>query len=452
MQGSTAINLQSRYCPPCSQPSACFITSTTVVDCGAEWQSGCNILEISRSASSILHWELIENAMLQRRELIGNEYAPSSQEEVATGAVGVMLFVLLMIFSAASTFIWNIRNMTNKAFFAAVFLMALFELPRYAMMSDSGTYISQGAYGCHVLAGVFFFLSYSCVAYQWVGILNMAGVFGAIYSPQGLFVINAIFALLDLISASICFDSNNLEAFFTSDFFIAVTTMETLKNLVFSVVLLYFGLKLVLRFRNYTSSSSSTAVTNSRLPTGIMMSNVNKKGSLLTKDSMQSGSHDDANMGNSDRSVDFFERALVRINVVLIIATICFTIRIVMLICKMVAFHDNVIVTSPGFPLFGFGWFFFSDFVPRLVPTSAFILAMVFSHRHTEADKQYFATQASRVASGKFSDMLDPEPLSSDERSSGSVAGDRLSDEDLNLSTGRGDSAIRESDPIPSRV
>jgi hypothetical protein len=372
---------------------------------------------------------------------IGNEYSPEPEEEVATGAVGVVMFVGLMILSAASILIWNIKNRTNKAFFGSVFLMALMELPRYCMMSDSGTYTSVGAYGCHVLAGIFFFLSFSCVAYQWAGILNMAGYFSVIYSPAGLFVINSVFGLLDFISASLCFSSGNLQDYFYSDFFIAVTVLETCKNLLFSVVLSYFGIKLVMRFQNYTSTSSGATSSS-----GIMLGGVGKK-SLLNRDANRSDTGI-AGMGNSDRSVDFFRKALERITAVLTIATLCFTLRIIMLIIKLIAFHDDIIVTSPAFPLFGFGWFLFSDFIPRIVPTSAFIVAMLMSHKHTEEDKAYFASQATRIASGKFTDDLDPSPEDG-LRDSGDSAdsGERVSDDDLNLSVGKGD-----ADHIPSRA
>lgn len=373
---------------------------------------------------------------------IGNEYAPEPHEEVATGAFGVVMFVSLMILSASSILVWEIKNRTNKAFFAAVFLMSLMELPRYCMMSDSGTYTSVGAYGCHVLAGIFFFLSFSCVSYQWAGILNMAGYFSVIYSPAGLFVINIVFGMLDFISASLCFASDNLQDFFYSDFFLAVTVLETCKNLLFSIVLSYFGIKLVMRFQNYTSTSSS-ATTSS----GIMMGGMGRGGSsLLNKNSTRSDNNGIAGMGNSERSVDFFRKALERITIVLTIATLCFTLRIIMLIIKLVAFHDDVIVTSPSFPLFGFGWFVFSDFIPRLVPTSAFIVAMLMSHKHTEEDKAYFASQASRIASGNFADDLDPEEGRDSADSSGAEAElERLSDEDLNLSTG-------QADHIPSNI
>ena len=180
-----------------------------------------------------------------------------------------------------------------------------------------------------------------------------------------------------------------------------------------------------------------------------MMLGRSKTDSLLAN-SRVTTSLDGADASRGDRNISFFRKALIRVTTVLVIATICFTIRIIMLIVKMVAFHDSVVVSSPGFPLFGFGWFVFSDFIPRVVPTVAFIAAMISSHRHTEADKKYFAAQASRVAAGKFSDLLDPDPMSAEERSSDSVSQDRLSDEDLSLSLTL-DSADA-ADHIPTKV
>jgi hypothetical protein len=381
---------------------------------------------------------------------IGNEYAPSEHEEAVTGGFGVFLFSLMLVFSFSSVFIWQIRNRTNKLFFASVFMMCVFEIPRYAMMTQTGTYDNNAGYGMHVMAGIFFFLSFSLVTYQWAGILNMTGIFGAIYSPEGLFITNALFAILDIISASHCFAAGELTEFFYSGFFLAVTVMETTKNLAFSGLLMYFGIKLLMRFQNYTMSDSSTAMTRASSATsGIAMQQAG--GALLSKGaersdtsgsggigigivigSGSSSSSDRADMvGNSDRSVDFFQKALNRITAVLVVATLCFALRITMLICKLVAFHDDVVVTTPAFPLFGFGWFIFSDFIPRLVPTSAFITAMLLSHRHTEEDKVYLAQQANKIGNGSFSDMLDPSHSSGDEGERSSD--ERVSDDDIEL-------------------
>ena len=71
-----------------------------------------------------------------------------------------------------------------------------------------------------------------------------------------------------------------------------------------------------------------------------------------------------------------FGTALTRLTIVLSIATICFVIRISMLILKMAAFHSNTTISTPSAPLFGFVWFCASDFIPRCLPSFAFVYLM----------------------------------------------------------------------------
>ena len=360
-----------------------------------------------------------------------NEYEPSASEDRTTGAFGIIIFLALSLVAASGIFIWKIENPTNKAFFATIFLVGICEQPRYWNMALSGGYTSQGAYGMHLLSSIFFFLSFSLVAYQWAGILSMASIFESVVSPKGLFVINAFFGLFDIISAGLCWSSKNLLDYFASRFFLIVTFMDTLKNLMFSVVLMYFGLRILYRFQNYTASSNSAVATRSTRASSIAMrgraSSASGSGSpgrtLLDNQHVRSFSAE--NVGNSDHSIDFFTKALNRITIVLTVSTLCFTLRVIMLMCKIAALHQSTTVSSPTFALFGFGWFLFADFIPRAVPAFAFITAMVMSHRHTEADKAYLAKQANRIAAGTFEDILDPE--------AGQSEGGRLSDEDINL-------------------
>lgn len=367
-----------------------------------------------------------------------NEYEPSPSEDVTTGVFGIMIFLALSLVAACGVFYWKIENSTNKAFFATIFLVGICEQPRYWNMAISGGYTSTGAYGVHLMASIFFFLSFSLVAYQWAGILSMASIFESVVSRQGLFLLNAFFGLFDIISAGLCWTSDNLLDYFASRFFLFVTFMDTLKNFLFSSALMYYGLKILYRFQNYTAAGRSTTATRpstrSRLTGDDIPKAVGGNSStgrnLLGNVHIRSDSVDKA--GNSDRSIDFFRKALHRITIVLTVSTMCFMLRVIMLICKMVALHEETTVTNPTFALFGFGWFLFSDFIPRAVPATAFITAMVMSHRHTEADKAYLAKQANRVAAGNFDDMLDPEE--------GQGGGGRLSDEDIAMdSLGPGD-------------
>jgi hypothetical protein len=65
-----------------------------------------------------------------------------------------------------------------------------------------------------------------------------------------------------------------------------------------------------------------------------------------------------------------------RMTTVLVLSSACFLCRVCMLIAKMVEIHEDKSVTSAAFPLFGFLWFALSDFLPRVLPTMAFIFLM----------------------------------------------------------------------------
>lgn len=379
-----------------------------------------------------------------------NEYVPSHSEDVATGVIGILLFLVLTIVAAFGVLIWKIENPTNKFFFATIFLMGICEQPRYWSLAITGSYTSQGAYGMHLLASIFFFLSFSLVAYQWAGILSMASIFESVVSPKGLFILNAFFGLFDLISACLCWTSKNLLDYFASDFFLLVTFIDTSKNLLFSITLMYFGLKLLFRFQNYTARRSSITTTRASARSKSDSMNISGIGTgqspsgrnLLQNGIMQSDSLSH-NIGTSDRSIEFFTKALNRITIVLTLSTFCFVLRVIMLICKISALHEDTTVSSPTFPIFGFGWFLFADFIPRVVPSAAFITAMIMSHRHTEEDRQYLAKQAKNVTLGNFgdmgNDMCDPE--------AGSMSGQRLSDDDIAMNDaipGRGEMGLSD--------
>ena len=152
-------------------------------------------------------------------------------------------------------------------------------------------------------------------------------------------------------------------------------------------------------------------------------------GALLSNTQVRSDSKDqksDRNfLSSTDRSIDFFSKALRRIIIVLTVSTACFFLRVVMLLCKVMALHRHTTITNSGFALFGFWWFVFSDFIPRAVPAFAFMTAMAMSHRHSESDRAYLAKQANLVIDSNFDDVLDP----MDDVSSGS----QISDEDIVL-------------------
>ncbi len=54
----------------------------------------------------------------------------------------------------------------------------------------------------------------------------------------------------------------------------------------------------------------------------------------------------------------------------------CFLLRVAMLIVKIVAIHTDRAVTTPSFAIFGVLWSLLSDFIPRVLPSLAFMYLM----------------------------------------------------------------------------
>ena len=66
-----------------------------------------------------------------------------------------------------------------------------------------------------------------------------------------------------------------------------------------------------------------------------------------------------------------FPIVVVRVTLVLLLCTLCFLSRVIMLALKMAALHGRGdTVTSPAFSLFGLLWFTFADFIPRSLPSA----------------------------------------------------------------------------------
>jgi hypothetical protein len=85
----------------------------------------------------------------------GHEYHPLPGEFVATGVIGVLLYIVL-IFLAASSFQMGIKSKSTRRFFSCVICMSLLELPRFLIMAVQGKYTSRVGYCFHLLAGIFF--------------------------------------------------------------------------------------------------------------------------------------------------------------------------------------------------------------------------------------------------------------------------------------------------------
>ncbi|RYH21211.1 hypothetical protein EON65_21220 [archaeon] len=206
------------------------------------------------------------------------------------------------------------------------------------------------------MAGIFFFLAFSIVCRQWSGLLQLGSYFRVVYGYNSLIVSNITFAVVDIVGIVFCATSPSLNHFFDSTGFVVITFIEGLRNCVYSIFLCYYGIKLVRRFWHFSRMERSSGRQTGWL-TGLM----SEYCSWLP-------------LPTSSEQV--FTKVVFRLVFVLSLTTLCFAVRVGMLLFKMSALHDHTTPTSPTFTLFGFWWFVCSDFIPRAVPTLCFIFLM----------------------------------------------------------------------------
>lgn len=268
---------------------------------------------------------------------------PTPIEYEVTGSVGTVLYSFIFLFTLYA-FRGGIKSRTSRRFFIVISIMSCFELPRFIALWVEKSYSSptaQKTYVVHMMASSFFFVAFSIVCHQWSGLLKLGSYSRMIYSTHALIGVNAVFLVVDVIGIAACLSEASLASFFESEPFEIFTFLEAVRNVVYSSMLLFFGVRLVSRFWHYSSIEQVSS----------------------------QGSHP-----SFDNSV--FMQAVVRLTILLSISTFCFFLRVIMLAAKMAAFHTSHKITSKSFPLFGFWWFTFSDFIPRAIPSLAFIVIM----------------------------------------------------------------------------
>ena len=279
-----------------------------------------------------------------------HEYHPLSGEYVVTGVLGMLLYISIIYFSIQSVNL-GIKSKSTKRFFFCLIVMALFEIPRFMAMAVEGDYNSEVAYCFHILAGTFFFAAFSLVCRQWSGLLQLGSYFRAVYGRNGLIVANILFGIVDLVAVIACGTASSLSSFFSSTGFEVITFIEGVRNCVYSIFLAYYGIKLVKRFWHFSRIERQAAANKSIFSYVVYWHPIEDQDVVFTK-------------------------VVLRMTSVLILSSACFICRVGMLIAKMAAVHSSDQITTPTFTLFGFLWFCFSDFIPRALPTIAFIFLM----------------------------------------------------------------------------
>ena len=325
-------------------------------------------------------------------------YTPSKGEYVFTGVFGVCLYAFIGMQA-----VWLLRRgiklQTSKLFFFALISMCLLEQPRYLELAVRGVYDSRVCYCFHILAGIAFFAAFSIVAHQWSGLLALSTSFKVIYGFQGLVAVNVIFGVFDVLSIGLCLAAPTLQDYFLSPAFEIITLVEAIRNVAYCGMLAYFGVFLVCRFVHFSSIDAlhapdvSNPISSAGPSAGQLSSPLSDQlGKGQSQSLSQCPSQSQAPPVLAPSALEeptslAFRKAAVRLSAVLVVATICYLMRAIMLIVKVAIIQNEkqggaeggstfFEYSSPSFPLFGFLWFVCTDFLPRGVPSIVFMALM----------------------------------------------------------------------------
>lgn len=312
-------------------------------------------------------------------------YEPLPDEYLATGIVGIILYSTVLGCAGYSLWMGGVQSKATQIFYACLVIMSILELPRFCQMTSSEAYDSKASYGVHILAGSFFFISFSVVCYQWGLLLEVSSASRIIFGKHGLFVANVIFFIVDLISMSLCITAPSLNSYFKSAGFTSLTIIEGVKNCVYAGMLSFNGLRLVHKLWNYSQEElRRTSVSTEIYRTvcccfdscnGSCLDFINRGSSTTTGSDEDTKEIDSIRTSSQDGGVVFLGVVL-RITFVLVLTSVCFALRICMIILKILAMHTSAQITAPNFSLFGFAWTVLGDFIPRVVPALAFMQLM----------------------------------------------------------------------------
>jgi hypothetical protein len=304
-----------------------------------------------------------------------DQYKPSKDEFLITGLFGSALYIFLATIILYA-YLKNPKNKFSKYFFILMFFVCLFEIPRFLSIALTTDYQSKSFYILHIFTSILFFGSFTLVCLQWSTLLRLGTYIRIIYSFKGVLISNILFALFDLIAMILCATSSSLQTYFRSTFFQWFTFVDTFKNLFYSSLLFFYGLKLIIKFYKYNSLEMSYNLFQSDLPPPPLSSSATSTPSIPSATSTNRKELGYTTTNNYGQRKTAFGIALKKLIIVLFLVTLCFLVRVMMLIVKVIALQGDRLVSSPTVPLFGFIWFTLSDWIPRCLPSFAFVYLM----------------------------------------------------------------------------
>ena len=266
------------------------------------------------------------------------EYAPATAEFRAVGALGILIFLAIGGLAVHGGWkAWLRHSYLNVTFYACVFLVAVFDLPRYCAIAAAGAYKCGPCYAMHILSGICYFAALALVGYSFANLLELGQYVSLLYSKRGLLAAVAVHATVDVAAFVECLQSRSLAVFFTSTAYAFFIPWDIAQNLLYSGLLLYFGLRLVARFGNLEKTSSDGA----------------------------------------QRAA--FHAVVTKVTLALALISAFAVLRLVLLGVKSASLQNAATdrtFTTPAFTLYGVLWFLLSDFLPRGGSSAAMLYLM----------------------------------------------------------------------------
>ena len=179
--------------------------------------------------------------------LYHGEYRPYPSEFLATGVIGIILYISIAI--AAIYLLTQSKTFLNRLFYVSMTMMAIFDMPRYFILAIESSYHSKIGYSMHIISGAFYFICLAIIGMTFATILEVGSLSFTmiIYSKRGLSLAVLLHTAVDFSAFIICLKSRSLSEFFGSQYYIFFMCFDILQNFLYSSVLVLFGLRLISR-------------------------------------------------------------------------------------------------------------------------------------------------------------------------------------------------------------
>jgi len=210
-------------------------------------------------------------------------------------------------------------------------------------------------------------------------VLEVGTYFSFLYSKYGLIASNVLFDIIDIIAFCWCASESSLKDYFKSTEYLAFNTIEGLKNIVYFGVLFYHGVLLLRKLWNHSyeermRGSSVNKVVHNYFDGFKMISGSNYEEFEAT--------------APNDEDPAVFLPVVVRLTIALFLCFLCFSLRVAMMIVKIVYYRNPRGISTKSFTHNGVAWYFGSEFIPRVIPSLAFMYLMRKKKKQQHQDDQ----------------------------------------------------------------